>query len=82
MAFAEGDQLSVTERYFRLVSMVLNDPVKLLSVAHLPYAIYQSLDFLRPITIKTQETQNQYYLNKISGYKESYLPCEIQLIKL
>ena len=82
MAFAPGDQTSITERYFRLMTRVLNDPVKLIAVAHLPYAVYRSLDFLQPITIKTEETQNAYYLNKISGYKDSYLPCELQLIKI
>lgn len=82
MAFAPGDQISFTDRYFRLLSRVLNDPVKLLITAHLPFSIYKQLDFLSPVTIKANETQNQYYLNKISGYKESYLPATLELIKL
>lgn len=75
-------QTTMTEKYFRVVEQVLNDPVKLISTAHLPHHIYKGLDFLSPVTIKTMETTNRYYLNKITGYKESYLPCTLELIKL
>lgn len=75
-------QVTMLESYFRLFSRVLNDPVKLFSVAHLPYALFAQIDFLSPITIKTIETSNQYYLNRMSGYKESYLPATLELIKL
>lgn len=82
MAFATGDQKSLTDKYFRLTERVLNDPVKLICKAHLPMSVYKELDFLSPVTIKTMETQNQYYLNRISGYKESFLPCKLELIKI
>ena len=68
--------------YFRLFSQVLNDPVKLIQTAMLPYDVYNRIDFLRPITIKTLESTNMYYLNRVTGYKESYLPCTLELIKL
>ena len=74
--------VTLTDQQFRLVGQVLNDPVKLLCEAHLPYPVYNQLDFLSPITVKTMETQNQYYLNRISGYKESYYPCTLELIKI
>jgi hypothetical protein len=75
-------QQTMIDQYFRQFSRVLNDPVKLLCEAHLPQHVYEQIDFLSPITIKTMETTNQYYLNRISGYKESYLPCVLELIKL
>lgn len=75
-------QVTMLDSYFRLFSRVLNDPVKLICTAHIPYYEFVRIDFLRPITIKTLETSNSYYLNRISGYKESYLPCELELIKL
>jgi hypothetical protein len=75
-------QITLTERYFDLLGRVLNDPVKLFSVAHLPLHVYDRLDFLSPVTIKTMDTTNRYYLNRITGYKESYLPCTLELIKL
>lgn len=75
-------QQTLIDQYFRLFSHILNDPVKLLSTAHLPYALFDQIDFLRPITIKTIETTNMYYLNRITGYKESYYSCLLELIKL
>jgi hypothetical protein len=75
-------QQTLIDQYFRQFSRVLNDPVKLLCEAHLPQHVYEQIDFLSPITIKTMETTNQYYLNRISGYKESYYPCVLELIKI
>lgn len=75
-------QTTMIESYFRLFSRVLNDPVKLFCTAHLPYGVFVGIDFLSPITIKTLESTNQYYLNRISGYKESFLSCQLELIKL
>ena len=75
-------QVTMIDSYFRLFSRVLNDPVKLISTATLPYDVFNRIDFLSPITIKTMESSNSYYINRISGYKESFLDCELQLIKL
>lgn len=75
-------QITLVSQYFALASRVLNDPVKLFCEAYLPYAVFMSIDFLSPIKVVTEETQNLYYLNRISGYKESYLPCILELIKL
>jgi hypothetical protein len=75
-------QVPLVETHFRSFGQMLNDPVKLIIEAHIPYSVFVRLDFLKPITIKTLESSNQYYLNKISGYQESYRPCQIELIKL
>jgi hypothetical protein len=75
-------QVTMIDSYFRLFARVLNDPVKLLCTAVLPYDVFNRIDFLSPITIKTMESSNSYYLNRISGYKESYYSCLCELIKL
>lgn len=75
-------QTNMIESYFRLFSRVLNDPVKLFCTCHIPYALFVQMDFLSPIKIRTMETTNEYYLNRITGYRESYLPCTIELIKI
>lgn len=75
-------QTTMIESYFRLFSRVLNDPVKLFCTANLPYALFTQIDFLSPIEIRTMETTNLYYLNRMTGYKESYLPMIMELIKL
>lgn len=82
MSFAEGDQISLVEQYFSLTSKVLNDPVKLFCTCTLPYYLFSQIDFLSPIVIRTEETTNTYYLNRISGFKESYFDCVTELIKL
>lgn len=75
-------QQTMINQYFRLFKKVLNDPVKLLSTANLPQHVFEQLDFLSPVKVLTEETQNQYYLNRITGYTESYLPCVMELIKV
>lgn len=75
-------QQTLIDQYFRLFSHTLNDPVKLISTAQLPYAVFDQIDFLSPVMIKTLETTNMYYLNRITGYKESYYDCFLELIKL
>lgn len=75
-------QTTMIQSYFRLFSRVLNDPVKLLATSHLPYGVFTGIDFLSPVTIKTLESSNMYYMNRITGFKESYKPCELNLIKL
>jgi hypothetical protein len=75
-------QTTMIDSYFRLFSRMLNDPVKLISTATLPYDVYNRIDFLSPVTIKTLETSNLYYLNRITGFKESYYDSTLELIKL
>lgn len=75
-------QRTLTDTYWGQVGSVLNDPVKIKSVGHIPRLTFNRITPLRPIRVKTEETNNLYYLNRIGGYKESYLQCEVDLIKL
>ena len=75
-------QRNLLQSYWRQFERVLNDPVKLMCVGNLPWKVYNEIDFLRPITIRSIETSNLYYCNRISGYKNSFMPCGIELIKL
>lgn len=75
-------QRTLLQTYWSLFERILNDPVKPICTAHIPLKVYRSIDFLRPVMIKTLETSNLYYLNLISGYKTSYQPARIELIKL
>lgn len=71
-------QRTLIQSNFNLFSRILNDPVKLICKAYLPHKVFRDIDFLRPVTIKSEDTSNMYYVNKISGYLDS----EIELIKL
>lgn len=75
-------QRTLIDKSWGLVSRVLNDPVKLKCVGHIDKLTFTRLTPLRPIQIKTLESSNLYYLNSISGYNGSALPCDIELIKL
>lgn len=75
-------QRTIKDRYWGAVEKILNDPVKIMARAHLPNHIFRQISPFRPVSIKTMDTTNLYYVNRITGYKESYLPCTIELIKL
>lgn len=75
-------QRTILQTYWGLFGKILNDPVKLISTANIPYNIFLKIDFLRCITIKTLETTNKYYLNRITGYTGSERECQVELIKL
>lgn len=76
-------QLSMLDTYWPIFSAILNDPVMLRVSAYFNKKTYTELkSFLRPLRIKTNETNNLYYLNRITGYKSSHEVCEAELIKL
>jgi hypothetical protein len=75
-------QRTILETYWSLVSRVLNDPVKPICTGVMPANVYRSIDFLRPLIIQTLDTSNIYYANLMSGYRSSYEPFRIELIKL
>lgn len=75
-------QRTMLQDYWSTFGRILNDPVKLRSAAYLPWKVHNELDFLRPLMIKTLETINLYYCNRERGYQNSYMPCELELIKL
>lgn len=87
LAFGSPEDLlrymrTMTQDYWSLVERVLNDPVKPICTGVMPSNVYRSIDFLRPIFIKSLETSNKYYANKISGYESSADPFLMELIKL
>jgi hypothetical protein len=75
-------QKTLLETYWRATEKILSDPVKLIVEAYFPKSVFLSLTPLTPVFIKSNETVNQYYINRISGYINSYMPCEVELIKL
>jgi hypothetical protein len=75
-------QKTLIDKYWQQFSRILNDPVKLITTVNLPWKVYNSIDFLNPVSITTLETSNLYYVNRIVGYKDSSIGCEVDLIKL
>lgn len=75
-------QTPMTEMYFRLFESILNDPAKGKFSANIPYDQFLRTDFLSPIYVKSLETSNLYYLNRITGYQGSFKQCTAELIKI
>lgn len=79
---ADRYQMPIKDIYYALFGRILNDPVKLKSKACIPYSIFMGIDFLRPIYVKTLETVNLYYLNRMTDYQASYKEATAELIKI
>lgn len=76
-------QQTILDTYWPIFSQILADPVKLFVNGYFNRNKFTALkSFLRPIRIKTNETNNLYYLNRITGYKSGHEECEAELIKL
>lgn len=75
-------QITMLENYWGDFGEILIDPVKVFIDAKLPKAVYDSITFKQPLRVKTGKFNAQFFPNRITGYEESYLPCELELIKL
>lgn len=76
------DSQTLETAFYRSFSSVLNDPVKPVYSMLIPENVYNNIDFLRPVRIKTEKFNSQFVLQKITSYKNSYTPCLFELIKL
>jgi len=75
-------QKTILQTYWRSAQNILNDPVKLFATAYLPKSVFLSLTSLTPVYLNNEETTNEYYVNRITGYEKKSLPCIMELIKL
>lgn len=75
-------QRNLLETFWNSFRLIMNDPAKIFVEATLPKKTYLSLSPLNPVFVKTLQSSNQYYINKTTGYKNSYTPCIMELIKL
>lgn len=76
-------QMTMLQTYWPVFTAILSDPVMLKVLAYFNKKTYTDIkSFLRPLRVKTNETNNLYYLNRITGYKSGHEACEAELIKL
>lgn len=75
-------QKTLKDTYWRSVENVLNDPAMVRAKFYFPQSVFRSLSPLTPVFLKTAQTSNTYYINRIRGYINSKTPCEVELIKL
>jgi len=77
-----GYQIGLIENYYQSANRLINNPIKTFFNMLLPYPVFMKLTNLKPIYITSEFGVGQYYLNKISGYKDSVTPCILELIKI
>lgn len=78
-----SNQRTLLDTYWPIFGQILNDPIMLKVIAYFKMTKYDQLKtFLRPLRVRTKETNNLYYLNRISGYQGGSKPCNVELIKL
>lgn len=76
-------QQTMLDTYWPIFRRILNDPVMLRVNAYFDRNKYTAIKtFLQPLRVKTNQTNNLYYLNRITGYKSGHESCEGELIKL
>lgn len=78
-----SSQMTLLTTYWSIFYTIMNDPTMLRVAGYFNLTKFSELKtFLRPLRVKLNESSNQYYLNRITGYKDKSIPCEAELIKL
>jgi hypothetical protein len=75
-------QRSLLDTYWPSFKRILNDPAKMYMKGFLSKKTFKDIGPLNPVTLQTEESANQYYVNRITSYKNSYSECTLELIKL
>lgn len=76
------NQVGLLQNYYSEVAQIFNDPVMLLVDARIPEADFLNISALSPIKFYHDSGYGLYYLNRITGYKNSYSSCEVELVKM
>jgi hypothetical protein len=76
------DTQTLIETYYSEFRSMLNDPVKPTLSMTIPAHVYNNLDLLRPIRIKTDKFNSLFFGQKVIGYKNGFNSCLLELVKL
>lgn len=75
-------QRTLLDAFWQVFAGILNNPVKLIVPVNLPETVNAKIDFTAPVSIKTKESSNDYYVNVIEGYQGEQYQIVIELIQL
>lgn len=75
-------QRTLLDAFWQQFARILNSPVKLICPVNLPETVNAQIDFNAPVSIKTNESTNEYYVNKVQGYQGRQYQNLIELIQL
>lgn len=75
-------QIGLIDNYYSDLRIILFDPVTLIAKCLISEVLYRKITFKEPIRFTSQELNAIFYCNKITGYINSYKPCNLELIKM
>lgn len=75
-------RINMIDNYFDGFVKVLNDPVKVIADFIIPENIFRGMLLSHPVRLETTKFNGSFYINRITGYKDSYTPCTFELIKI
>lgn len=73
---------ALLERYYSEFVRITSDPLILRNTAYITEKAFTGFKFKYPLYLRYNYIVSLFYVNRISGYKGSHLPCEVELIKL
>jgi len=77
-----SSQKGLKEDYFEDIERILNDPVKVTCTMNIPEKVFNQIDLISPVRVSTKDFDSLFFVNLITGYQGSELPCTDELIKL
>lgn len=77
-----NNSLTLLKSNYAQMNSILNNPVKIFANVKLPENVYLNFNPLEPVRLKTKDFNALFFCQKITGYKNSYTPCIMELIKL
>jgi hypothetical protein len=78
----DNNQQGLIDAYWQSAERLLSNGIMVRYTAFLPELLFRKLDFLRPVRIVTPEENMIYLVNRITGYKGSSYPCELELVNI
>lgn len=79
--FNNTHQKTLIDDYWKDFELIVNDPVKVIAQFYFPISVYLKL-FDSPLRLSTSNGVANYFCNLVVSYRASYLPCEVELIKI
>jgi hypothetical protein len=76
------NQITLLDKYYDVTRRYLNDPVKVISQMHIPFKVFNALDFSRPVRLRTVDFDIKSFLSNIEGWVDSDVACKTENIKL
>lgn len=75
-------QISMIDQFYADIKNISALPVLIIAQMFIPESVFLSLNSYNPIRLITKDFNERFYLESITDYQASHLPCEVRLIKI